>query len=275
MHEVAEDHLAVAVVVHRDPSAIEEIEVVGRLARLYTERRELGADRVRVERFGDGELRRRGGGGRQRHARKQQGTLRIAHDLAFGLRRDCLRARDRSCPDRVVTAHQREREQRKRCDEERRAGDQRAAEASVLLELAALRASRFVDTRGQEVPLGRVQPAVVRCRPLDRRVESSAAVEVGRLPPRGLPEPGGVAEPPMQAYSVAVLLQPPPQSRPAADEHLVRDLGGAVIEDHEPGRRQPPEQRLDRLGGASLRNEVLDQDPPAGVLGVVADLGQA
>ena len=148
----------------------------------------------------------------KRHARKQQGALRIAHDLALGLRRDCLRARDRTLPGpRRDGSPARTRAARAL----RRGASAPAISARrrrrFSCELAALRASRLVDARGQEVPLGRVQPrrrSLPPTRP-PHRVECRG---------RGRPAPG--PRPPRasrrrRAADAGVFRRGPPRATPA------------------------------------------------------------
>ena len=95
-----------------------------------------------------------------------------------------------------------------------------------------------------------VQRVRVRLRPLHRRAEPRAAIEVAGLPAARLPAAGRVAELAVQADPGAILLEPRAQRRPLADQHLVGDLRRPLAERDEPRLREPVEQRLDLLRGA-------------------------
>ena len=78
----------------------------------------------------------------------------------------------------------------------------------------------------------------------------------------------------MGADARAVLVQPAAQSRPLADQRLVRDLGGAVAERDQARLGEPLEQRVDAVGrGRALGHQLVARDAPAGVDGALAELG--
>ena len=85
----------------------------------------------------------------------------------------------------------------------------------------------------------------------------------------------GVAELAVRADPGAVLVEPAAQPRPRADQRLVGDLGGAVVERDEPRVGEPPEQCAHRLGRGLLGHELVDGHAPARVLAALAELGHA
>ena len=78
----------------------------------------------------------------------------------------------------------------------------------------------------------------MRLRPLGRRDQTGAAVQVRRLAAARIPHPGGVAELPVQADALPILLQPAAQGRPLADEDLVGHLRGVLFRASRAGRRR-------------------------------------
>ena len=273
--QVGEDHVAVAGVVRGDPPTLEQEEKVGLLAALEPERRQLRAGRVRVERLRHRELGLRRRRGPERSAREKQRALRIAPELAARAGRDGLRSRGPLRLHRVAPTGEREDQEPDGHEEEQSGADECAAQPAVGPQLVALRPRRLVDARVDEVALRRVEQRALRARELDRRIQARPAVEVGGLPRRGVPQPGRVPETPMQANPLAVLVEPPAQRRPAADEHLVRDLCGALVQGHEARLDQPLEQRPHRVGRGPLGDELIDVDPSPSVLHIVAELGEA
>ena len=110
---------------------------------------------------------------------------------------------------------------------------------------------------------------------LERGREPGAAVEIGRLPAAGVPEPRGVADLLVRAKSRAVLVEPLAQLGPLADQGLVGHLDGAVVERDEALLGEPVQERLDRRRVGALRHELADGDAPARVVAALAELGHA
>ena len=158
-------------------------------------------------------------------------------------------------------------------EQDPRAGEQ-PAQAAVCPPLALGVAFAGGAALVEELPLDGVQVLRMALRPFQRRRKPGAAIEVRDLPAALGPQAGRVSQPAVQPQPLAVLVEPPAQRGPAADQHLVRDLRGAVAEGHEAGGREPFEQRLDGLGRGSLRDEILDPLASAGVLDPLAELGQ-
>ena len=104
--------------------------------------------------------------------------------------------------------------------------------------------------------------------------EPGAPVQIGPVAATCIPDPGGIPELPVQADAFAVLVEPAPQRRPLADQDLVRDLGGALAERHQPRVGEPLEQALDDLGRDPLRHQLVDRGPPAGLRDALAQLGE-
>ena len=63
----------------------------------------------------------------------------------------------------------------------------------------------------------------------------------------GVPQTRRVREPAVQADAVAILLEPPAQRRPPADEDLVRDLRCSLAERQQAGGGEPVKQGFDRI----------------------------
>ena len=170
-------------------------------------------------------------------------------------------------PERQQARHRRGREQHAG------AGEQRA-QAAVGPQLRPAFPFGLGDARVEERALRRVQRVVVRLRPLERGAEPGAAVEVRGIAPRGVPDARGVAEPPVQAQALAVLLEPAAQGRPLADQHLVRDLGGPLAEREQPGVGEAVQQAADGVVRDVLGDELGDRHAAPRVLDPVAELGQ-
>ena len=139
---------------------------------------------------------------------------------------------------RVAALPEREHAGDGRGHEQHPGGGEQGAQAAVGPQLRPALALGLGDARVEERPLGRVQRVLAPLRPFECGAEPGAAVEVRGIAPRGLPDARGVTEPPVQAQALAVLLEPAPQGRPLADQHLVRDLGGPLAEGRRAGRRQ-------------------------------------
>ena len=237
--------------------AVEESDR-GRAAHQHAEQVGAGRERV-VERVArDGELQR----AVEPLDGHRLGAEALGGLLARGVARGrALRAGDKPGDHRERQQHAGPREQR--------------AQPAVGAALAVGLALRGGGARVDEAPLGRVERIRMATRPVGRRTEAGAAVEVSRLAAAGLPEPRGVAEVAVEQDAGAVLLEPAPQRRPFADEHFVGDLGGAVAEGQQPRLGEPLEQRLDLLARSVLGHELAHRDAPARVLDPLAELGQA
>ena len=204
---------------------------------------------------------------------EQQAALQAVLDEGLGA--EALRVRDPGGVARIAVLPQREQTGDHREHEQDAGSGEQRPEAAVGAALAVGVVLRRRDARVEERALRRVEPGGVLLRPLHGGVEPGAAVEVAGLAPRCVPAAGRVAELAVQADAGAVLLEPSPQRRPLADEHLVGDLGGVLAEGQQARLGEPVEQRLDVLARAALRDELLDADAPAGVLDPLAELGQA
>ena len=119
----------------------------------------------------------------------------------------------------------------------------------------------FVGAHGriQVLALGRIELVAVIGGPFARRVEAGTAVEIGRLASGAVPQLGRGAEAALQPQAVAVLFEPRPQPRPLANERLVRDLRGSVVERDEPGLGEPFEQRVDLGLRSAGGHEIVDR----------------
>ena len=84
---------------------------------------------------------------------------------------------------------------------------------------------------------------------LDRRRQASAPVEIGVVASVLLPGASRGRQLPEGSELVPILRQPSAQPRPLTDQRLVGDLGRVVVDDQEPGARQPLEER-GRLAGS-------------------------
>src|SRR5579859_7835212 len=96
--------------------------------------------------------------------------------------------------------------------------DQQPAEATICPQLGAALPPGLLEAGVDESALGGVEVLTMRLRPVGRRVESSAAVQVGGVAAARLPEAGGGAELAVQADAVSVLLEPGAQGWPLADQ---------------------------------------------------------
>jgi hypothetical protein len=99
----------------------------------------------------------------------------------------------------------------------------------LLALLLGLRAAR-----GEEVALELVQVAFVAGDPIERRGEPCAAVELAAVTRSLLPVARRTGQVLVQAAALRVLLEPAAQSRPFAQQRLVRDLEGLVLCGDEP-----------------------------------------
>src|SRR5262249_9236896 len=133
----------------------------------------------------------------------------------------------------------------------------------------------FMCRHIEEGLLRRIEECRVRRRPLSRRVESSPAVQIGRDPTRGAPELSRLSEPSLEAQAWAVLVDPCPQRRPFADERLVRDLDGSVVECHEPRLGEFAEERVELSLGRGVRAKVVHGDAATRLLDAVPELREA
>src|SRR5262249_9695166 len=97
-----------------------------------------------------------------------------------------------------------------------------------------------------------------------------AAIEIGFLPARVVPRPGGSRELPERAERLAILREPAAEPRPLADQRLVRDLDGLIADDDEAGGRPTLEHRRRLPVGEQLRT----RHSPARVLGRLAEVGE-
>ena len=75
-------------------------------------------------------------------------------------------------------------------------------------------------------------------RPVERRGEPGAAVELGGVAPGALPLAGGVDQVLVKAPALGVLLEPAAQPRPLAKQRLVGDLDRALVDGHQPALGQ-------------------------------------
>ena len=202
----------------------------------------------------------------------------IARHLGLGLGGERLRARRRLRADRVVAADEREHEQARA-----------AIVRSPAPATSARRRRRFATCwrrcvradsstrRVEEVPLGLVQQARRSRSPIRarRRVACRGRGRRARGPPlpTGAPHRRGAGAGGSPSRSSSSQRR---KRRPATDQHLVRDLRGALVERHQARLREPLEQRA-----CTSRREVpcgtssSMLHPPARVLHAVAQLGQA
>ena len=90
----------------------------------------------------------------------------------------------------------------------------------------------------EEGALGRVELGLVRRRPVQRRGQARAAVKLARVAAAGVPLARGGAQLVVQAPALGVLLEPAAQSRPFAQQRLVRDLDLALARPSPAGRRR-------------------------------------
>src|SRR6185312_10815151 len=119
---------------------------------------------------------------------------------------------------------------------------------------------------GQEGAFGRVEGVVV---PVGPAREQAALVEKGVVAAVGGPVGGGGGEAVVGAQRLPVGGEPVAKGRPAADECLVGDLHGLGADRQQPGRREP----FQDPGGGGRVAEFRPRDPPADVLGAVAQRG--
>jgi hypothetical protein len=206
-----------------------------------------------------------GDGIQQRAIHVLLGQCRRADPFGIGGERLALRA----------VALDEARGDREQCDHEQdgRAGQQPAQTAVG----AAVGAAFTIGLRGAGIDEGalvRVEVRAVGARPLRRCAEACPAVQVCGLAATRLPEARGVAEPPMQADALAILVQPGAQRRPLADEHLVGDLGGALAERHEPRFGEPVQHRLHDRPRRAFGHQFLDGRAPARVRDAFPELGE-
>ena len=119
----------------------------------------------------------------------------------------------------------------------------------------------------QEGPLQRVQLAGVRLGPLFGLGQPRAAVELARIAPQRFPLLRRFSQMAVQAQSLPVLLQPPPQGVPLLDEGLVGHLHALLSGDDQAGAgaRQGLQHRVHLAGIDADRVELGPVDPAAGV----------
>ena len=78
----------------------------------------------------------------------------------------------------------------------------------------------------------------------------------------------------MQADTITILLQPPLQGRPLADENLVRHLGRSLAQSQQPGIGEPFQQYLHHLGRHTLGHQLVGPGAPARRGAVVPEVGE-
>ena len=79
----------------------------------------------------------------------------------------------------------------------------------------------------------------------------------------------------MDAHPRAVLVEPAAQPWPLADQRLVGDFGGTIVERDEPRVREALEQFVDAGGRHSLRDQLVDRHASPRVRDPLAELGHA
>jgi hypothetical protein len=97
---------------------------------------------------------------------------------------------------------------------------------------APRRARVRVSAFGQELPLDAVERRGLR--PLERRRQARAAVQLSGIATRGRPLRRRLREVQMHAPTLYVLLEPRLQSRPMLEQRLVDQLDGRLVGDEQP-----------------------------------------
>ena len=105
---------------------------------------------------------------------------------------------------------------------------------------AALRSGsrRGASSRSRNARSVALRSRVVPPRPLERRGQPRAAVELARVAAAGVPLARRVAQVVVQPPALGVLLEPAAQPRPLAQQRLVRDLDLALADRDEAARRR-------------------------------------
>src|SRR5262245_33775832 len=104
----------------------------------------------------------------------------------------------------------------------------------------------------EEGALELVQLRVVARRPVERRGEASAAVELGRVAPGVAPLAGGSDQVLVKPAALGVLGKPVAQARPLAKQRLVGDLGRPLVD----GEQATLGQHGEGPGGALVAVEL-------------------
>ena len=119
--------------------------------------------------------------------------------------------------------------------------DERPAQAPVLLPLPRQLALVLGPARVHELALDLVQVQRVLGRPVERRREAGAAVEVRRVSAALRPFPGRLHQVRVETAALAILLEPVLEPRPLPEQRLVGDLDRAFADGEQPACRQDVE----------------------------------
>ena len=142
------------------------------------------------------------------------------------LRAEALRDRRRRLPLRATARRERD----ATGDKSRQQQDDGSREQRV----QPPRRARVRDAaRLEELAFEPIQAGVSACsvRPVDRRREPRPAVELARLPPRGVPLRGRLRQVPVQSAALRVFFQPSDKPRPLLEQRIVRELDCPVVGD--------------------------------------------
>ena len=127
---------------------------------------------------------------------------------------------------------------------------------------------------GQKGAFERAKLGGVLARPLERLLQSHAAIQKSRVAAEPLPLLRRRAELAPQPQALAVLVEPVAEGRPLADQRLVGDLGRLLVQRDQTGLGQDLQHRADGRFLVGTPRQLGDRRPPAGILRALAQLGQ-
>ncbi len=111
--------------------------------------------------------------------------------------------------------------------------------------------------------------------PFDCGGEPGATVELGRIAVEGRPVVGGMREVTVDPQPVVVLVEPGTQARPFVYQCFVRDLHRVLFDRDQSGIGEHAERGIEVFGIRRGRTQFAERRAPSGVLGALAELGEA
>ena len=132
----------------------------------------------------------------------------------------------------------------------------------------------LLGTRVEEGGLELVELCTrIAVQPVARGLKARTAIELAGITAERIPVFGSVREVPVRAQTFTIVVEPPPQPRPFADQCFVGDLDGVIVDGDQTPVSKVAQHLVDGVG-IGARHELGAGHAPPGVLRAFPQLGE-